>query len=387
MTEQHVYQPENTAKGLVVLAAGGTGGHLFPAQALGEELVRRGFVVHLMSDERVKDYGSRFPAADTHVIPAATILVRKPWTWPKSLYRLWSGYRKARAVFERIKPGVVVGFGGYPSLPPLIGAQRAGIPSLVHEQNAVMGRANRLVSRYVRKIASSFPKIVNLDAKLAEKVVMTGNPVRDIVLKSAASPYAAPSAQETFRILVFGGSQGARFFSEMMPKVFKELPVAITKRLSIVQQCRPEDIDQVKAQYEELGLQFELQAFFADMPSRIADAHLVIGRAGASTIAELGVVGRPAVLVPLPHALDNDQLRNAESFSQAGAGWVMAEGTIEPGAFAAFLTRLRYQENELNNAARAALTQGHSDAAQRLADLVEATLAEAVTQTHNRKDV
>jgi len=376
MTEQALHKPN----GLIVLAAGGTGGHLFPAQALGEELVRRGFVVHLMSDERVRDYGSKFPAADTHIIRSATILVRKPWTWPLSIYRLWSGYRKAREVFDNIRPDAVVGFGGYPSLPPLIGAYRAGIACLVHEQNAVMGRANRLVSRWVTKIASSFPKIVNLDAKLTEKVVMTGNPVRDLVLQSANSPYMAPDARQDFRILVFGGSQGARFFSEMMPKVFKELPVAVISKLSVVQQCRPEDIDEVKAQYEQLGLKFELQAFFADMPKRIADAHLVIGRAGASTIAELGVIGRPAVLVPLPHALDNDQLRNAESFSQAGAGWVMAQNSIEAGAFAAFLTRLRYQENELNNAARAALSQGHSDAAQRLADLVEETLAEKIIE-------
>ncbi len=370
------------SKGLIVLAAGGTGGHLFPAQALGEELVRRGFVVHLMSDERVRDYGSKFPAADTHVIPSSTILIRKPWTWPGSLFRLWSGYKKARAVFERVKPAAVVGFGGYPSLPPLIAAQRAGVVNLIHEQNAVMGRANRFVAKKVSKIASSFPKIVNLDAALSEKVVMTGNPVRDLVLKSAGREFAAPTPRQTLKILVFGGSQGARFFSEMMPKVFRELPDAITKKLSVVQQCRPEDLEEVTAVYTKLGLKFELQAFFANMPKRIADAHLVIGRAGASTIAELGVIGRPAVLVPLPHALDNDQLRNAESFSNAGAGWIMAQDTIEPGAFAAFLTRLRYQEDELNNAAEAARAQGHPDAAQNLADLVEATI-----QTQNRKVV
>lgn len=362
------------AKGLIVLAAGGTGGHLFPAQALGEELVRRGYVVHLMSDERVQDYGSKFPAADTHVIPSSTILIRKPWTWPSSLMRLWSGYKKSRAVFSKVKPAAVVGFGGYPSLPPLIGAHRAGIPSLIHEQNAVMGRANRMMSKSVSKIASSFPKIVNLDAKLANKVVMTGNPVRDLVLKSAGSGFEAPNPRRTFRVLVFGGSQGARFFSDMMPKVFKELPSAVVKKLSVVQQCRPEDIDEVRAQYETLGLKFELQAFFSDMPKRIADAHLVIGRAGASTIAELGIIGRPAVLVPLPHALDNDQLKNAESFAGAGAGWVMMQNEIEPVELAAFLTRLRYQENELNDAAQAALLQGHPDAAQKLADLVEATI-------------
>ncbi len=364
----------NKPKGLIVLAAGGTGGHLFPAQALGEELVRRGFVVHLMSDERVADYGSKFPAADTHIISSATILIRKPWTWPGSVWKLWSGYKKARAIFARIKPATVIGFGGYPSLPPLVAASRAGIASLIHEQNAVMGRANRLVAKRVAGIASSFPEIVNLDAALSAKVVMTGNPVRDLVLKSAGLEYAAPTPRQTFRILVFGGSQGARFFSEMMPKVFGELPQAMLKKMSVVQQCRPEDIDQVQARYEKLGMKFELQAFFSDMPKRIAAAHLVIGRAGASTIAELGVIGRPAVLVPLPHALDNDQLRNAESFAGAGAGWLMKEDEIEAVELAAFLTRLRYLEDELNGAAGAALLQGHGDAAQRLADLVETTI-------------
>jgi len=365
---------QKLSKGLVVLAAGGTGGHLFPAQALGEELVRRGFVVHLMSDERVKDYGSRFPAADTHVISSATIVVAKPWTWPKSLWSLVKGYRKARVIFDQLKPDIVVGFGGYPSLPPLVAAHRADIANIIHEQNAVMGRANRLVSRWVSKIASSFPTIVNLDPALSVKVVLTGNPVRDLVLQSADQPYNAPNPRQMFRILVFGGSQGAKFFSDMMPEVFKALPDAITKRLSIVQQCRPEDIERVKVEYEKLGLNFELQAFFADMPKRIAKAHLVIGRAGATTIAELGVLGRPAVLVPLPGALDNDQLRNGESFTKRGGGWMMEQETIEAEQFAGFLTRLRYQEDELNAAAQAAKLQGQHGAARKLADLVEATI-------------
>jgi len=299
-----------------------------------------------------------------------------------AIWRLWSGYKKARDIFLREQPLVVVGFGGYPSLPPLIAAKGAKVPSIIHEQNAVMGRANRLVSRSVSKIASSFPTIVNLKYEVAEKVVMTGNPVRDVVLKQAGRPYAAPSPRQQFQVLVFGGSQGARFFSEMMPKIIKELPIAILKKLVLVQQCRPEDIDEVNQMYDGLGFKFELQSFFADMPERIAKAHLVIGRSGASTIAELGVIGRPAVLVPLPHALDNDQLKNAESFVASGAGWVMEQDKIDASEFAAFLTRLRYQQDELDNAARAALSQGHRDAAQKLADLVEATM-----KTNNRKIV
>ena len=365
----------NKSKGVVALAAGGTGGHLFPAQALGEELVRRGYVVHLMSDERVRDYGAKFPAADTHVIAASTIIVRKPWTWPKSVFKIWSGYSKARKIFETTNPLAVVGFGGYPSLPPMLAGHKLGIATLLHEQNAVMGRANKLLARWADKIASSFPKIVNLDPQLADKTVMTGNPVRDLVLKSAAAQFAGPSPKQDFKILIFGGSQGAQFFSQMMPKVFSEMPAAMLKRLSIVQQCRPEDIDAVKTAYEKLGLKFELQAFFADMPKRIAHAHLVIGRSGASTIAELGVIGRPAILVPLPHALDNDQLKNAESFCTAGGGWIMEQKNITADALAAFLTRLRYEPEDLNRAAFAALGQGHPQAAQNLADLVEQTIS------------
>ncbi len=368
-------EESKNSKGVIALAAGGTGGHLFPAQALGEELVRRGYVVHLMSDERVRDYGAKFPAADTHVISAATIIVRKPWTWPKSIFKIWSGYSKARKVFEQTKPLAVIGFGGYPSLPPMLAGNKLGIATLLHEQNAVMGRANKLLARWADKIASSFPKIVNLDAKLASKTVMTGNPVRDLVLKSAAAKFAGPSPKQDFRILVFGGSQGAQFFSQMMPKVFAEMPQAMLKRLSVVQQCRPEDIEAVKAEYEKLGLKFELQAFFADMPKRIANAHLVIGRSGASTIAELGVIGRPAILVPLPHAIDNDQLKNAESFCTAGGGWILEQKNISADSLAAFLTRLRYEPEDLNRAAFAALGQGQPKAAQNLADLVEQTIA------------
>ena len=368
-------------KGMITLAAGGTGGHLFPAQALGEELVRRGYVVHLMSDERVRDYGSKFPAVQTHVVPSSTIMIRKPWTWPGAMWRLWSGYSGAKKIFMATRPKAVIGFGGYPSLPPLMAASSSGIASLVHEQNAVMGRANRIVAKKVAKIASSFPKIVNLDAALSEKVVMTGNPVRDLVLKVAGKPYSAPNARQNFRLLVFGGSQGARFFSDLMPKVLGELPKAILKKLVVVQQCRPEDLDGVRTEYDRLGIKADLQAFFSDMPAKIAEAHLVIGRAGASTIAELGVIGRPAVLVPLPHAIDNDQLKNAESFVGAGAGWIMEQDKINAADFAAFLTRLRYAPQELDQAAAAALSQGHADAAQRLADLVE-----LVIENKNRKD-
>ena len=370
-------EPGGDARGVVVLAAGGTAGHLFPAQALAEVLVKRGFLIHLMSDERVSQYASRFPALQIHEIPASSLTPRQPWRLAGQLARLWRGYRKARSILVRLSPKAVVGFGGYPSVPPFIAAARLECPVALHEQNAVMGRANRFLAGQARVIASSFPDIANLSERHRAKVVMTGNPVRQAVLDVAAAPYAAPAADEALRLVVFGGSQGARVFSEMMPAAVGELSGAVRRRLEIVQQCRPEDLEGVRTAYQALGVEVELQPFFADMPRRIAKAHLVICRSGASTVAELAVIGRPGVLVPLPSAIDNDQLRNAEAFAGSGAGWVMREGAFTAADLAAFLTRLKFADGELDRAAAAARSIGRPDAARRLADEVERMINEA----------
>ena len=356
------------SQGTIVLAAGGTGGHLFPAQALAEELNRRGYVIHLMTDERVKDYGKSFPAAETHIVHSATLSLSQPWLVPARALRLYGGYRSACSILKRVKPLVVAGFGGYPSFPPILAASRLKIPSLVHDQNAVMGRANRALAKFTGAIASSFPDLQGLPAGAEKKLTITGNPVRDIVLMQKAAPYPAFN---TFNLLVFGGSQGAQFFGEFMPKVFAAMTSVERKAIVLTQQVRPNNMGEVKALYARLNVACELNPFFMDMPARIANSHLVICRSGASTIAELGVIGRPAVMVPLPHAIDNDQLRNAESFAAAGAGWVHSQGSLEPKGFAAFLTKLRSQEAQLKNAAAAALGHGKPDAAQRLADLTE----------------
>lgn len=360
-----------TGTGVILLAAGGTGGHLFPAQALAEELVGRGYTVHLATDERVRDYGKAFPAAATHIIPSATLSLSKPFGLPLQAWKLRKGYKAAQKLLSEVLPMAVVGFGGYPPLPPVLAAARMKIPTAIHDQNAVMGRANRLLSRFVDAVASSFPDMSRLPPAAKAKLVHTGNPVRRIVLDQKAAPYPPLAADTPFRVLVFGGSQGARFFAEFMPKVVAELPQAVLKTLHITQQCRPEDIEGVRAAYKAKEVSSELASFFFDMPRRIADAHLVICRSGASSIAELGVIGRPAVMVPLPHALDNDQLKNAESLAAAGAGWVRPQADLNARDLAAFLTRLRYQEAELQQAARAALGHGIPDAAKRLADLTE----------------
>jgi UDP-N-acetylglucosamine--N-acetylmuramyl-(pentapeptide) pyrophosphoryl-undecaprenol N-acetylglucosamine transferase len=354
---------------LIVLAAGGTGGHLFPAQALAEELVMRGHDVQLVTDERVADYGASFPASATHIIPSATLTLRNPLRLLGQSLHLLRGLVKARSLLKRLRPAAVIGFGGYPSLPPVLAAAQLRIACAVHDQNSVMGRANRFLSRHADAVASSFPDLIGMPPSARRKLVLTGNPVRQIVIHEAHAPY--PSRDGGFHLLVFGGSQGARFFAEFMPEVTAALPPDVKARLSIVQQCRPEDMASVQAAYQKSGVTHSLSSFFNDMPKRIAASHLVVCRAGASTIAELGVIGRPAIMVPLPHALDNDQLRNAESFAKAGAGWVKPQASLEPGPFARLLQALIEQPEKLTSAAAAALGHGKPDAAQRLADLAE----------------
>ena len=353
-------------KPLVILAAGGTGGHLFPAQALAEVLISRGYRIHLMTDERVQDYGKSFPAEATHIVESASPSPKRP----SSFLKLFHGYRAAKVILKRERPVAVIGFGGYPSFPPIYAAASLRIPTLVHEANSVLGRANKLLAKKVNAVAGSFASTIGLP--LYANFVVTGNPVRSIVLEQRAAHY--PALKNDVNLLVFGGSQGAKFFSDFMPQVFAQMPEALRNRITLTQQCRAEDIDRVRAEYMALGVSADLKSFFMDMPKRIATSHLVVARSGASTIAELGVIGRPAIMVPLPHAIDNDQLRNAESFAAAGAGWVCPQATLRPHDFAAFLVRLLSDGAGLKRAAESALVHGKPDAAELLADLVENTL-------------
>ncbi len=356
---------------LVALAAGGTGGHLFPAQALAEVLVSRGYRIHLITDERVRDYGKSFPAEETHIIPSASLSLSKPLAVPGNLLRLLSGVTKAHAVLKLLKPSVVVGFGGYPSLPPLLAATQRGIASVVHEQNAVLGRANRMLAGRVNAIATSFPTVSNLPQQNASKVVFTGNPVRQVALKFARAAYPQLDVNSALKLVVFGGSQGARFFSDIMPSAVALLSDDLRKRLSIVQQCRDEDLQRVGNAYQQLGVAAQLNSFFTNMPSEIASAHLVVCRSGASSIAELGVIGRPAILVPLPHAIDNDQQKNAESFAAVGAGYIKPQNSLTPQSLAELLGQLLSDPQALKEAAKSAVQHGKPDAAHKLADLVE----------------
>ncbi len=367
--------PGRRGDGTIVLASGGTGGHLFPAQALAQALEARKWDVLLYTDKRGLEWRDRFRAGMVEEIQSSTLTFGKPWKLPGQAWRLVSGYRQCTQLFNLLQPRAVVGFGGYPSLPVMLAARRCGIPAMIHEQNAVAGRANRLAAGIgqARIIATSFEPVYGFTPEQMQRVRMTGNPVRQQV-KDAASAYEPSRADTVFNLLIFGGSQGAQFFSQIMPQVVAELPKAITKTLRIVQQCRPEDIEAVRSAYEAAGVKATCEAFFDDMPSRIARAHLVICRAGASSVAELGVIGRPAIYVPLPHALDNDQLRNAESMARAGGGWIKQQPGLTAADLASFITRLRFDDAGLTRAASAAVSHGRPDAAELLADLVEELL-------------
>jgi UDP-N-acetylglucosamine--N-acetylmuramyl-(pentapeptide) pyrophosphoryl-undecaprenol N-acetylglucosamine transferase len=354
----------------VLLTAGGTGGHLFPAQALASELIRRGWTVELATDERADKYGSVFPARKVHLIASETIRGRNPFLLAKTAVKLFLGTLQARKVIKALKPDVVAGFGGYPTFPPMFAARLTGTPSVLHEANGVMGRANRLLARGVTAIATSVP-IEDLPADFNAKLTETGNPVRDAVLAAAELPYSAPVADGAFNLLVFGGSQGARYFSDLLPPAVEQLPADMRARLRIVQQCRPEDMERVQAVYDSLNVQAECAPFFQDMPQRIAQSHLVICRSGASSVSELSVLGRPSILVPLPGAIDQDQAANAKVLEKAGGAWPIREADLVPERLAQELTRFMNAPELLGEAAQKARSVAMPDAVKRLADLVE----------------
>ncbi len=348
--------------GAIVLAAGGTGGHLFPAESLARELKARGFRVELISDDRVAPFAATFPADAIHRIVSGTVTGAGLLGKAKGVLSLGRGLLQARGLIGRIRPAVVVGFGGYPSVPPVLAASLTGLPTVLHEQNAVMGRANRFLSGRVSRVASGFP---------IEGAVHVGNPVRQAVIEAAAMPYPDLDAAGPLSLLVFGGSQGARIMGEIVPPAIALLSAEQRARLRLVQQVRQEDMAGVQAEYARLGVAAECNPFFRDLPMRLAQSHLVVARSGASTVAELAVVGRPSILVPLPGALDQDQAANACILADAGGAFVMRQpDEFTPEALAARLASLLDAPARLAEMAAAARATGIADAASRLADLV-----------------
>ena len=360
-------------KGLILLAAGGTGGHLFPAEALAHELIARGWSVHLVTDKRAERFAGRFPAEAVHTVPSATFGSKNPLAMARTIWTLWSGMREAGRLIRQLRPKAIVGFGGYPTLPPLLAAGRGGTPTLIHEQNAVMGRANKALAARVDAIAGGF--LVEGTGAHAAKTVATGNPVRPDVLRAADTPYAPAAPDGPFNLLVFGGSQGAQFFSTAIPEAAKLLDAASRARLRIVQQARPEDERAVRDAWAALGVEAEVSPFFTDMADRIASAHLCITRSGASTVSEMAVIGRPALFVPYPHALDHDQAANAAAMARAGGAEVHRQDTLTPQRLAQLIGAAMAEPDRLAGMAAAARTAGKPHAAQALADLTEAIAA------------
>ncbi len=362
----------------ILLAAGGTGGHLFPAEALTRALAARGFAVELMTDDRALKYGVDFPARALHAVPSATPRNGSPVAKAVAAGQLSRGVLAAWRAMGRIRPSVIVGFGGYPTVPPIVAASIRAVPIVLHEQNAVMGKANRFVANRATRIATGFPRLGKVPEALAAKAVFTGNPVRPAVV--AASHRAMPDLQPggTVSLLVTGGSQGARVMSDIVPAAIALLDGQARARLHVVQQARGEDESRVRDAYAALGMAADIAPFFADLPDRMAAAHLVVARAGASTVSELAVIGRGAILVPFPHALDQDQASNAAVLAASGAAIVRDQSVFTPEWLAEQLRRVLNDPADLLLRAGAARRDGRPDAAERLADLV---LAVAEGQT------
>src|SRR5688500_1458227 len=353
-----------------VLAAGGTGGHLTPAFALAYELDRRGHHVALITDARGSEIPGKPDFLPAHVLPAGRF-GKNPLGWFKGIAAVLEGRAMARRLYESFEPTAVVGFGGYPALPALLAARPAGVPAVIHEQNAVLGRVNRLLAGRVNAIATAYPEVERLKDKHAEKVHLVGNPVRPEVLALRDAPFPAFGAEGLLRVLVTGGSQGARVLSEIVPDGLAMLAPALRSRLQVTQQCRAEDLDAVRQRYASHGIPAELGTYFEDMHVRLADAHLFIGRAGASTIAELTAVGRPAILVPLPIATDDHQAANVREIVAAGGARAVRQEKFTAAELAKQIQAMALHPETLGNAAHAAWNFGYPNAATDLADLVE----------------
>jgi UDP-N-acetylglucosamine--N-acetylmuramyl-(pentapeptide) pyrophosphoryl-undecaprenol N-acetylglucosamine transferase len=358
------------SSGRVLIAAGGTGGHLFPAESLATALGRLGVEVVLATDTRVGEIAKTFPASRVVEIPSATPSGGSVLQKGLAALRLGRGVLSALRLLRSLRPDCVVGFGGYPTVPPVFAATTLGIPSLIHEQNGVIGRANRFLLGRVSAVATGFPKVKGLPEGMAGKTYHTGNPIRPAVLAAAATPYAAPQAGGTLRLLAFGGSQGARVMSEVVPAALASLPAEARRRLSVVQQARAEDLEGVRRAYAEAGISARVEPFFKDLPARIAAAHLVVARSGASTVAELAAIGRPSILVPLPGALDQDQAANARSLAEIGAATVIPQPDFTPERLAREIEARLADPAGLTESARAAKSAGVLDAAERLAAVV-----------------
>lgn len=355
---------------LAVIAAGGTGGHLFPAQALAQALASRGWRIVLATDKRTEGLAENFPAEQRFAIASATFS-GGPAARLRQAVAILRGVAQARGKLKLLRPQVVVGFGGYPSIPTLIAARMLRLATVIHEANAVIGRANRLLAPGVTAVACAFPTLMKASASVRARAEVVGSPVRPAIRALAGQGYSPPGAAEPLKLFVTGGSQGAKVLSETVPAAVAMLPQAVRDRIMVVQQTRPEALDGAQMIYREAGVPAELATFFADMAARWTWAHLVVSRSGASTVSEIAVAGRPSILVPLGVALDDDQGQNARLLSESGAAIVLREQGLTAATLSRNIAALFDEPDRLAHMAAAAASVAKPDAAERLADLVE----------------
>jgi len=354
---------------LAVVAAGGTGGHMFPAQALAEVLSSRGWRIALATDDRGAQYASNFPSERRIPLAAATYKSGDLVGMARAGVHIWSGVRQAKAAFSRVHPAVVVGFGGYPSLPALLSALQMRLPTVIHEQNAVLGRVNRFLAPRVRCVACAFPTLEKAKPEVKARAVVVGNPVRPEIQALAGEPYSGPT--DRINLLITGGSQGARLLSDLLPVAIAELPEDLRTRLKVQQQTRAESMENARAVYQDALVDAEIAPFFRDMAGRLGAAHLVIGRAGASTVSEIAVAGKPSILVPLKIAMDDHQRFNAKLLADVGAAEVASEDVLTVDVMAKALYTLLSAPDRLTRMAAAARSVAKPRAAEALADMVE----------------
>ena len=353
----------------ITLAAGGTGGHMVPAHALAAELKARGHGVMLVTDERGAKIPGLFKDVPIHILPAGR-LGGGLFGMFKATRAVLAGRRQARSLYREFRPDAVVGFGGYPAFPALLAASAAKVPTILHEQTAVLGRVNRGLAGEAAAIATSYAEVERLKPRHRPKVALVGNPVREAVMRLGELPFPPFDDTAPLKILVTGGSQGATILGTVVPEGLGLLPPSLRLRLQVVQQCRADDIEAVRARYAALKIPAELLSYIEDMPERLGDAHLVIARAGASTIAELTAAGRPAILVPLPIATDDHQTVNAREMAKAGGARMIPQDEFTPAALASQVEAIASDPQALANAAGRALSVGRPHATRDLADLV-----------------
>lgn len=356
----------------IILVAGGTGGHLFPALSLGESLQECGYKVHFITDFRARKYLMDFPKDRVHVLDSSTLKGKDPLSIGRMLWHNFRGALQSERLFRKLKPVLVAGFGGYPTLSPLFVAHWKKIPSFIHEQNAVMGRANKWLAKYVDVIAGGF--LQEVPEAFREKLILVGNPVRKNVIEAAKIPYQIEDLSGKFHIVIFGGSQGAHFFSQIVPEALSLLPKALRRQIKITQQSRG-DTEKLIKLYKELSIDAQIAPFFEDLPLKMAHAQYIIARAGASTVSELSIIGRPALLIPYPHALDHDQAENAAHLAKLGTVRVEKETELTANSVADLIKEIMQNREDLVKQAHSVKKASKPDALRLLTMLSQMLVA------------